>query len=177
MPRKILSRPVKKGLLEVEVVCSLATRNYKVSASEGVSATVLRPVSAILDTGAVPNLIKETVLQGDWERYGIHGPPAFNIVGGGSLRLLQKGNITLTVQLGTIKFQARFIVVEGLAAECILGCQFIDRQVQTIHPKRKTGDTSQWQCYPDHSRLRTTRFRKTTYASEGVTTVDQIKGV
>ena len=41
------------------------------------------------------------------------------------------------MQLGTIKVQARFIVVEGLAAECILGCQFIDRQVQAIHPKEK----------------------------------------
>ena len=137
MPRKILARPVKKGLLEVEVVCSLATRNYKVSATVGVSATVLRPVSAILDTGAGPNLIKETALPEDWERYRIPGPPAFHIVGAGGRRLLQKGNITLTVQLGTIKVQARFIVVEGLAAECILGCQFIDRQVQAIHPKEK----------------------------------------
>jgi hypothetical protein len=41
------------------------------------------------------------------------------------------------VQLGTIKVQARFIVVESLSAECILGCQFIDRQFQAIHPKEK----------------------------------------
>jgi hypothetical protein len=67
MPRKILSRPVKKGLLEVEVVCSLATRNYKVSATVDVSATVLSPVFAILDTGAGPNLIREKVLPEDWE--------------------------------------------------------------------------------------------------------------
>jgi Retroviral aspartyl protease len=104
MPRKILSRPVKKGLLEVEVVCSLATRNYKVSATVGVSASVLTPVSAILDTGAGPNLIREKVLPEDWERNRIPGPPEFHIVGAGCCRLLQKGNITLTVQLGTIKF-------------------------------------------------------------------------
>jgi Retroviral aspartyl protease len=136
MPRKILSRPVKKGLLEVEVVCSLATRNHFVSATAGVSATVL-PVSAILDTGAGPNLIREKVLPEDWERYRIPGPPAFHVVGAGGRRLLQKGDITLTVQLGMIKVQARFIVVEGLAAEYILGCQFIDRQVQAIIPKEK----------------------------------------
>jgi hypothetical protein len=64
MPRKILSRPVKKGLLEVEVVCSLATRNYKVSATVSASATVLRPVSAILDTRSGPNLIRKKVLLG-----------------------------------------------------------------------------------------------------------------
>jgi hypothetical protein len=39
-PRIIISRPVKKGLLQVEVVCPLATRNYKVSATVGVSTTV-----------------------------------------------------------------------------------------------------------------------------------------
>jgi gag-polyprotein putative aspartyl protease len=150
-PQKILTRPVKKWLLEIEVVCSLATRNYKVSATVGVSATVLRPVSAILDTGAGSNLIREKVLPEDWERYRILGPPEFHIVGAGGRRLLQKGKITLTVQLGTIKVQARFIVVESLAAECILGFQFIDRQVQAIHPEEKRMNTSQWQCYPDHS--------------------------
>jgi hypothetical protein len=106
-----------KGLLEVEVVFSLATRNHKVSATVGVSAAVLRPDSAILDTGAGPNLIREKVLPEDWERYSIPGPPEFHIVCAGVRRLLQKGNITLTMQLGTIKVQARFIVVEGLAQE------------------------------------------------------------
>jgi hypothetical protein len=57
-PRRIMSRPVKKGLLQVEVVCPLATGNYKVSATVGVSSTLLTPVSAILDTGAGPNLIR-----------------------------------------------------------------------------------------------------------------------
>jgi hypothetical protein len=137
MPRKILSRPVKKCLLQVEVYFALATRNYKFSATVGVSATVLTPVSAMLDTGAGPNLIREKVLPEDWERYHIPGPPAFHIVGAGGRRLLQKGIITLTVQMGTIKVQARFIVVEGLAAECNLGCHLIDRQVQAILPKEK----------------------------------------
>jgi hypothetical protein len=98
---------------------------------------VLRPVSATLDTGAGPNLIREKVLPDDWERYRIPGPPEFQIVGAGGRRILQKGKITLTVQLGTIKVQARLNVVQSLAAECILGCQFIDRQVQAIHPKEK----------------------------------------
>jgi Retroviral aspartyl protease len=136
-PRRILSRPVKKGLLQVEVVCTLSTRNYKVSATVGVSFTVLTPVFGILDTGAGPNLIRESVLPEDWERYRIPGIPAFHIVGAGGRRLVQKGNITLTVQLGTLKVQARFIVVQGLTAECILGCQFIDRQEQVILPREK----------------------------------------
>jgi gag-polyprotein putative aspartyl protease len=98
---------------------------------------VLTPVSAILDTGAGPNLIRENVLPEDWERYVIPGPPAVHILSAGGRRILHKWNITFTVQLGTIKVQARFIVVEGLAAECILGFQFIDRQVQAMLPKEK----------------------------------------
>jgi hypothetical protein len=97
IPRLILSRPVKNGLLQVEVVFTLATRNYKVSATVCVMATVLTPVSAILDTGAGPNLIRETVLPEYWERYRIPGLPAFHIVGAGGRRLMQRRNITLTV--------------------------------------------------------------------------------
>jgi hypothetical protein len=41
------------------------------------------------------------------------------------------------VQLETLKVQARFIEVQGLTAECILGCQFIDRHVQVIIPREK----------------------------------------
>jgi hypothetical protein len=136
-PRIILSRPVKNGLLQVELLCPMATRNYKVSATVGVSATVLTPVYAILDTGAGPNLIRESALPEDWERYRLPGLPAFHIVGAGCRRLLQKGNITLTVQLGMLEVQAHFIVAQGLAVECILGCQFIDRQVQAILPREK----------------------------------------
>jgi Retroviral aspartyl protease len=75
---------------------------------------VLTPVSAILDTGAGPNLIREKVLPEDWECYRIPGTPEFHIVGAGGRKILQKGNILLTLQLGTIKVQTRFIVVEGL---------------------------------------------------------------
>jgi hypothetical protein len=90
IPRRILSRPVKKGLLQVELVRPLDTRNYKFSATVGVSATVLTLISAILDTGAGPNLIRETVLPEDWERYRIPGLPAFHIVGAGGRKLMQK---------------------------------------------------------------------------------------
>jgi hypothetical protein len=95
---------------------------------------VLTPVSVILYTGVGPNLIRESDLPEDWERYRQPGLPAFHIVGAGDRRLLQKGNITLTVQRGMPKVQDRFILVQGFAAECILDCQFIDRQVQAILP-------------------------------------------
>jgi hypothetical protein len=41
------------------------------------------------------------------------------------------------VQLDNLRTHARFLVVTSLAAECILGCQYIDRYVRTILPKEK----------------------------------------
>jgi hypothetical protein len=50
----------------IEQVCLMATRNYKVSATVGVTTAVATPVYAILDTGAGPNLVREDVLPEDW---------------------------------------------------------------------------------------------------------------
>jgi hypothetical protein len=77
------------------------------------------------------------VLPEDWERYIVANAPVFNVVGAGGRRLRQKGVVTLVVQLSNLRTHARFLVVTSLAAECILGCQYIDRCVRTILPKEK----------------------------------------
>jgi hypothetical protein len=61
----------------------------------------------------------------------------YNIVVESGKRLRQKVIITLFVQVGNLRSQARFIVVHILAAECILGFQFIHRDVRLILPKEK----------------------------------------
>jgi hypothetical protein len=63
--------------------------------------------------------------------------PRYNVVGAGGKRLRQKGVISLFVELERLRVKARFLVIAELAAECILGCQFIDRNVQSILPKEK----------------------------------------
>jgi hypothetical protein len=129
------SRRVKANV--VESVFPLLSRNYKVSATVGVTTVVATPLRAILDTGAGPNLIREEMLTEDWERYRIADAPTYKIVGAGGRRLNQKGFVTLFVQLGNLRTKARFVVVAGLAADCILGCQFIDRHVKNIIPREK----------------------------------------
>jgi Retroviral aspartyl protease len=52
-----------------ESVFPLKSRKYKVSATVGVSTVIMTALRAILDTGAGQNLIKETNLPGDWERF------------------------------------------------------------------------------------------------------------
>jgi hypothetical protein len=123
--------------IRTESVFPLKSRNYKVSATVGVTTVVAKPVRAILDTGAGPNLVREDILPENWERYRVPDEPAFNIVGAGGRRLRQRGTITLFLELGGLRVKAQFLVVAGLAAECILGCQFIDRHVRNILPKEK----------------------------------------
>jgi hypothetical protein len=92
---------------------------------------------AILDTGAGPNLIREDMLTEGWERYRIAEVPAYKIVGAGGRRLNQKGFVTIFVQLGNLLTKVRFVVAAGLAADCILGCHFIDHHVKNILPREK----------------------------------------
>jgi Retroviral aspartyl protease len=99
---------------------------------------ITTPVYAILDTGAGPNLVREDVLPEDWLRYRIAGDPTYQVVGASGRTIPQRGVITLWVQLGRLRAQARFIVVRIIAAGCILGCQFIDRHVKSILPKDKS---------------------------------------
>jgi Retroviral aspartyl protease len=103
----------------------------------GVSTVAATPVRAILDTGAGPNLVRAEILPTDWEKYRVAGAPTLQIVGAGGRRLKQSGAILLHVEICGLKTRMQFVVVPGLAAECILGCQFIYRHVKSILPKEK----------------------------------------
>jgi hypothetical protein len=115
----------------------MKSRNYKVSATVGVSTVVMKTIRAILDNGAGPNLMREDLMTEDWERHRVPGEPRYNIVGAGGRRLKQRRMLDLYVELGGIRVKARFILIAQLAAECILGCQFIHRHVRIIFPKEK----------------------------------------
>ena len=130
-----LSTPSVKVQSHVQTVYPLLTRNYKISATVGVTTVVAKPVKAILDTGAGPNIVRPDVFPEDLERHRVVGESKPNFVGVGGRRLLQKGAIDLYVQVGSFRTKTRFVVVVGRAAECILGCQFINRHVLTIPPK------------------------------------------
>jgi hypothetical protein len=108
----------------------LSTRNYKISATVGVTTVIKTLQQAILYTGAGQKLILEEVLPEDWSRYRVADTPLCNIVGTRSKRIRQNDFITSFVQVGNLRTQARFIMVHSLVAECILGCHFIDRHVR-----------------------------------------------
>jgi hypothetical protein len=121
----------------METIFPLKSRNYKVSAAVGVSTAVISPVRAILDTGAGPNLVRASILTDDWERYRVLGEPTLNIVGAGGRRLRQKGTVSMIVEVGRLQIKSGFLVIEGLAADCLRGCLFINKHVTAILPKEK----------------------------------------
>jgi hypothetical protein len=43
----------------------------------------------------------------------------------------------MIVEIGRLQIKSRFLVIEGLAADCILGCMFINKHVTAILPKGK----------------------------------------
>jgi Retroviral aspartyl protease len=126
----------------METVYSLTTRNYKVSATVGVTTVVQTPVRAILDTGAGPNLVREAGLPEDWQCRRLTGEPECRIVGAGERKLRQKVVIILHVQVGQLRLKTKFTVVEELAAECILGCQFIYRMCRRYSLRKRKSNLS-----------------------------------
>jgi hypothetical protein len=98
---------------------------------------MVTPMRCIFDTGAGPNIVHLRVLPDNWESYRIADAPPVNLMGTGGRRLHQRGTVNLHVEIGRLSVRAQFLVVQNLAADCILGCQFIDRQVQAILPKEK----------------------------------------
>jgi hypothetical protein len=81
----------------IEQVCLMASRNYQISATVGVSTAVSTPVYAILDTGAGPNLVREDVLPEDWLRYRVVGDTTYQVIGANGRSLPQRGVVTLWV--------------------------------------------------------------------------------
>jgi hypothetical protein len=91
----------------------------------------------IFDNGSGPNIVRLRMLPDNWESYRIEDAPPVNFMGAGGRRLHQRDTVSLHVEIGRLRVRAQLFVVENLAADFILGCQFINSQVQAILPKEK----------------------------------------
>ena len=98
---------------------------------------MVTPMRCIFNTGAGHNIVHLCMLPENWESYRIADALPVNLMGAGGRRLHQRGIVSLYVAIGRLHVRAQFLVVENLAADCILGCQFINRQAQAILPKEK----------------------------------------
>ena len=120
----------------VEKFCTLSRRNYKVYADLGLTTSITVRQLTILDTGAGSNFVRTDTLPKGWESLLEPGEiPTFADANGRPLRAY--GTVTLVVRLATRTMKCKFIVCERLAAPVILGCDFNDKFVEAIYPRRK----------------------------------------
>jgi hypothetical protein len=110
-------------------------RNYKVPCLIGITSEELFATTAVLDTGAGPNLIRSSTLPKNWRTEGMTQPCLrTRIVDANGNAILPLSRTDLVCQVGTLLTKVEFIVVDTLAVDCILGCDFIDRHVRSIRP-------------------------------------------
>ena len=98
---------------------------------------LMHTVDAVIDTGAGPNLVRESLLPRDWRRYatGDTGIPAIRDANNRTLKV--EGAVRLYVDVGGLRARVRFLVCKDLAVKAILGCDFIHRHVQAILPQKQ----------------------------------------
>ena len=119
-------------------------RNYKVVVRVGTSETDAKEVTAILDTGAGPNLASKELLERSWlPRIRPTTDPG--LTAATRQRIHVDGKILLTVRLGDLTARVYFGIVERLAVPLLLGTSFIDRFIDGVFPRTR-------QVVPIHSR-------------------------
>ena len=119
-----------------EKVFVMAKRNYKLYTQVGTSRNILERLLAVLDSGAGPNFIRESDLPRGVTRLRYGPLPKVDDANNNPIRM--KGLPDLIVRLGSRLVKLEFIVCARLAAPLILGCDFMDRFVEAIYPRKKT---------------------------------------
>ena len=118
------------------MILVMASRNYKVYADVGINQNLLARNLSVLDSGAGPNCIRKSELPPGFDAHIRHGPLP-NIGDANNNPLYTIGTLALVVRLGRRIVKVEFIVCERLAAPVILGCDFCDRFVEAIRPRKK----------------------------------------
>ena len=127
---------LEKGVNNPETVLALSRRNYKVYADLGLSPSILVRHLTILETRAGSNFLRVDTLPLRWEALVIQGEiPTIADANGRPLRTSRQ--IPRVVRLGDRTMSYTFIFCERLAAPVISGCEFNDKFVEAIDPRRK----------------------------------------
>lgn len=116
---------------ENETVQLFKSRNYKLSASLGMTSQTLHPLTVVLDTGAGPNLVDKRWLPSSWHDR-IQPSPVANLSAAANQPIPVIGVILLHVRLGDLCTKVWFGVVERLVTPCLLGTSFSDRFIKAI---------------------------------------------
>lgn len=134
----VLRRPWRRvdDARHPERILVMRKRNYKVYAELGLTSQFMVRQLTVLDAGAGPSLINSDIIPsafGSNIRYGT----VLQITDANSNPLQTAGTIELLVRLENCLSKVEFIVTKALAAPVLLGCDFCDKYMDAIMPRRK----------------------------------------
>jgi Retroviral aspartyl protease len=133
-PSKELSNTGPSPIIRFVHTVSVST-NHKIPCLLGFTSCTHRPYTAILDTGAGPNLIRQDQLPPDWETHQpARKPPEATVRDANGRELNVMGHLRLSCRVGNHTTGATFLVLEHLAVPLILGCDYIDKNVHSLQP-------------------------------------------
>ena len=114
----------------------MKTDHYKVMVLLGCARSLMHTVEAVLDTGAGPNFVRESLLPPDWRKYSTDASIIPSIRDANNRRLKVSGVVRMYVDIGGYKLHTSFLVCRELAVQALLGCDFIQKYVEAILPQK-----------------------------------------
>ena len=115
----------------------MKTDHYKVMVLLGCARSVMHTVEAVLDTGAGPNFVRESLLPPDWRKYSTDASAYPSIRDANNRRLKISGVVRMHVDIGGYELHTSFLVCRELAVQALLGCDFIQKYVEAILPQKR----------------------------------------
>ena len=130
----------------IDPLLKLGQYNYKLNADVGFSDGTWARALTVLDTGAAPNLIRADLVPIKALAQTHKPNELINLASASGHKIDVLGTINVKVRVGSMVHKHEFIVSRQLHADVLLGCQFIDKSVQSIHTQARTielvnGDT------------------------------------
>jgi len=96
---------------------------------------VMRSCRPVLDTGAGVNIVRTSVLTGNWMAYAKELTTLPRIRDANNSRLVTKYAIRLYADTRGERLFDRFLVSDNLSVPCIFGTEFIEQNIEAILPR------------------------------------------
>lgn len=125
----------------------MAKWNYKFFADLGLQTQFMARSLTVLDTGARPTFVIESVLPPQLEAQ-IRTHAILDISDAKNNPLHTVGTIAFVVRLGPMVVKLDFIVFQSLAAPVVFACDYCDRYVESIRSCPKQVEVEEWTVSP-----------------------------
>jgi len=141
-------------------------RHYEISACIGPTLRATRSIRPIVDTGAGLNLIRPDVLPPNWQTFAEPLAYSPNIMDANGNKVNTQYAIHLHVEAGGLRAFERFLVAQHLSVNCILGTEFITRNVEAILVQKRKIVWKDDKICPSDKDTRPTLILATLYKDE-----------